>query len=451
MEAAMEQTGRQSFADAMAGRIKEDVLDLCVACGKCVEVCPMSDPGGVPLDDSKAVTAGVLDILRGEEGNEAARRWVDVCTGSGYCISACDYGVNPRFMVKMAAVANRARGREEKDVRRGAVKTFNTMSRGVKMLSRLQLPPEVLARINPMSDPVATPIEDPEIVFYTGCNILKSPHIALRCLDILDALEVRYDVQGGTSHCCGIFHFVSGDEGTASRFATSTIEKLKAPGTAEVLSWCPSCQNQIGELMLPTYARATGEKPFDLIPFISYLDRRLDDLKPFFKHRVEKRVAINERPTLPGVMDQLKRVLRAVPGVEVVDLEVPRVGTMSNSLSVLPEFKKELREHEFRAAAEAGVDTLATVFHACHREICHFEKDVTFEIINFMEILGESMGITSEDVYKRLKIIGDVDKILEETADMAARYELPLDQLRAAVELDMFAAQPVGIADRSGR
>ena len=34
--------------------------------------------------------------------------------------------------------------------------------------------------------------ERPDFVFYTGCNVLKTPHIALLALDIMDALGVTY-------------------------------------------------------------------------------------------------------------------------------------------------------------------------------------------------------------------------------------------------------------------
>ena len=56
-------------------------------------------------NDSEQVTKGILKILREGEGDAAARRWADSCSLSGHCIPACDYGVNPRFMLSMARVA----------------------------------------------------------------------------------------------------------------------------------------------------------------------------------------------------------------------------------------------------------------------------------------------------------------------------------------------------------
>ena len=63
-------------------------------------------------------------------------------------------------------------------------------------------------------------------------------------------------------------------------------------------------------------------------------------------------------------------ILRAIPGLEFVDLQQPRVGYMCNKLSPLPEFKRDVHRQQLQAAAEAGVDTLAGIYHACHRELC---------------------------------------------------------------------------------
>ena len=42
-----------------------DILSKCVACGACAEVCPMPVPAGIDAADPRALTAGVLGLLRG--------------------------------------------------------------------------------------------------------------------------------------------------------------------------------------------------------------------------------------------------------------------------------------------------------------------------------------------------------------------------------------------------
>ena len=123
---------------------------------------------------------------------------------SGECIKACDYGVNPRFLLAMARLGIAKADNELAERRRQGVERYRDLSREVTVLSRLQLDDEVLERLGQKSASVSTPVEAPDFVFYTGCNVLKTPHIALLALDIMDALGVSYQVMGGPSHCCGI-------------------------------------------------------------------------------------------------------------------------------------------------------------------------------------------------------------------------------------------------------
>ena len=404
----------------------------------------MIEPAGLDASQAVGIVSGVLDLLAGGEGSEAAATWANVCTGSGYCIPACNDGINPRFMLGLARTAVRRRDGGE-PARRDGAKVFSGMSRGVRVLSRMQLPPDVLTRVNPRPVRGERSGVPPDVVFYTGCNVLRTPHIALLCLDVLDTLGVRYEVMGGPSHCCGIFQYRAGDAEGAGRVGFNTLDRLGSAGTEAVLSWCPSCQTQLGEVTLPTYADVTGAEPFGLTPYVEYIAARLDRLVPLMTHRVERRVALHERPVLPGVVDSARRILRAVPGLELVDLEVQRVGTMSNSLSVLPDFKAKLREREFAAAEAAGVDTLATIFHACHREICHYESGQSFEILNFMELVGESLGLRHEDLYKRLKLMQDIDAIVRDTEDLVERHGLDLDEVRDVIYADMLSGTSVGV------
>jgi len=426
------------FMDALQTRVDE-TLAACTRCGKCVEACPMVEPAGLDPANAVPIVDGVLDLLAGGAGTADAARWAQVCTNSGKCIPACDYGVNPRFMVNMARIASMTRQKGEAEVRRGAQQYFNTMGRSTRIISRLQLPPEVIERLAP---PLRAPDEyetTPDIVFYTGCNVIKTPHIALLVLDVLDALHVSYEVMGGTASCCGIQQFKRGDAKVAGRIGFNTIERLARPGASKVVSWCPSCFIQIDEVAMPAYTASTGRAmPFEIAPLAELFAERLDDLRPLFVNRVEKRVALQERSAVPSIMTAVKAVLRAIPGLEVVELDVPVMSTQASHLSVLPQFKEELRQREFAAAAAAGVTTIASIFHACHRDLIAYQPQVTFELLNFMELIGEAMGIDIPDLYKRLRLMGDIDQIIADTSDLIAVHRLDLDTVRDVLADDLF-------------
>ena len=97
----------ETFESALQGRV-DAMIDACTRCGKCVEVCPATEPAGLSAEQRQnpaEVIGGVTDLLRGGTGNDAARKWASGCLLSGECIKACDYGVNPRFLLGMARVA----------------------------------------------------------------------------------------------------------------------------------------------------------------------------------------------------------------------------------------------------------------------------------------------------------------------------------------------------------
>lgn len=89
----------KAFEQAEAERI----LSACTRCGKCFEVCPMTGYAKAAAGvEGKEVVAGVLAVLREEQGTPAALSWISVCTRSGVCVPACPDKVDPRMMMRLA-------------------------------------------------------------------------------------------------------------------------------------------------------------------------------------------------------------------------------------------------------------------------------------------------------------------------------------------------------------
>src|SRR5580698_4004454 len=284
-----------SFEAAVEMRVDE-MVDACTRCGKCVEACPSVKPAGIADAAPQDVITGILDILRDGEGTEASRKWAQACTLSGDCIRACDEGVNPRFLLTMARVAMAKAANDLPARRRQGLEKYRDLGRDVSVLSQLQLNDEVLERLGQKSASVSTASEPPDFVFYTGCNVLKTPHIALLALDIMDALGVRYEVMGGPTHCCGVVQMRTGDVATSGRMGENSVDKLAQSKTKQVVSWCPSCQVQFSETTLPTLEKMRGAKPFEMTPFTMFLRKNLDRLRPMLRERVPMQVALHRHP-----------------------------------------------------------------------------------------------------------------------------------------------------------
>jgi hypothetical protein len=114
----------------------------------------------------------------------------------------------------------------------------------------------------------------------------------------------------------------------------------------------------------------------------------------------------------------------------------------------LPDYKRQLYRDELEAAGRAGVDALVAVYHPDHRELCAHEAEYSFRILNLLEIVGASMGLSRADQYKRLKLMQDVDVIAADCGDMIAKHGLNADTVRAVIR-SMLEDQPLPL--RGGR
>ena len=436
-----------TFEAALAARTQE-MADACTRCGKCVEVCPMTGPArvdGAPAD----VIAGVFDIVQTGDGPAASKAWAQGCSLTGDCIEACPEGVNPRFLLAMARAALARHTVDARERRKRGIDHFRAVAEGVAMLSRMQLSDAELARLGQhlstrLEQGSTPPGERPDFVFYTGCNVLKTPHIALLALDMMDALGVTYRAMGGPTHCCGVIQLRAGDLETSGRQSTSSLDKL-AEGKTGVISWCSSCHNQFTEVTLPTIEKMRGARPFEMTPFMLFLAGRLERLRPLLKLPVPMRVGLHSHRGVRGSVEAVTAVLRAVPDLELIDLGRPNLGLASNTLNALPEYKRGLQLAELEAAAAAGVDALVTQYHVEHRELCAHERDWPFRIVNVLEIVGASMGLSHADHFKRLKIMQDADAIVADCAGLIGARGLDPARAREAVLKAMLGEQPLAL------
>jgi Fe-S oxidoreductase len=234
---SMTATAREAaFVSSLDERAR-DIVERCSRCGRCVEVCPTGGPAGVDRTDPTAVVTQVLGLLRGEEdAATAGARWAQTCTGSGACLTACDDGVNPRLMLALTRV-RLAQRQAADDRRERGQKAFQTMSQGVKVLSRLQLPAPVVGAVTRAARAETGP---PRRRHVPGCNVLR--RASGICLDVLDRIGTRYAVFGGPANAAGCSSSRAGDTATRDRSA-GTVAGFAATGAPQVLTWCPDLQH----------------------------------------------------------------------------------------------------------------------------------------------------------------------------------------------------------------
>ncbi|MGE3538839.1 MAG: (Fe-S)-binding protein [Candidatus Tectimicrobiota bacterium] len=415
-------------------REKQDILANCTQCGKCVDVCPMPQyTPAVAQADPALVVGKVLQVLRTGEVTPEAKTWASSCSNSGCCIPACPEGVNPRKMLALTRLELR-RQQNANDPRRAqqaARDDFKALGDALRLLLGVQLRPADIQRLLPGA--ISERQRPAEVVFYFGCNILRTPDIALTVLDVLDRLEVDYEVLGGTGNCCGVTFMRAGEPTIAHAQASQTLNNMAAFTPQEVLTWCPSCNVHMQDFVLEP---ETPEFPMRHVT--GYLTRHLDALQRHFVHPVRKRVALHEHHGVDGVTEDVRRLLQAIPGVELVD--IPQLADHAHQctgMRSVPAAKENVHRVVLEQAAAAGVDVLADIYHSCHRELVAAESVYPFAIQNFISLVGEAMGLTRQDLYKRLTLYHDIEQVLAEAAPymQANQVDTGLVQLALPKEL----------------
>ncbi len=284
----------------------------------------------------------------------------------------------------------------------------------------------------------AKPAHPVDVVLYLGCNILRTAHLAYEVVDVFQALGVNFVAVAGPQFCCGIVHHRAGDVDGATRLSQAAAAMLTSYGGKQVVIWCPTCQLRFEEVILKGIASS-----FPIIHATAFLAERATELS--FRRSLPARVALHAhvgKPQRELDASAAVRVLQAVPGVEVVgtlsspDLDYQCFLPQMTRLG--PEGFRAIRSDLVRKAGELGADTLATIYHSCHREWC--EVGGTGSVVrNYISLVAEALGCARRDDFQELKRLGDPASIaalsrpvwethgLSETQakELAAKYFAP--------------------------
>lgn len=392
-----------AYADRLEALVAE-AADRCTGCGKCFEVCPTAREIGLDAGEARA-RVGELSALT-QNGGPAAdglKKWLDACDGSARCTDACPEGINVRQWVTIAKMKAIDAARPREVGAANAAGRFRHMAQAVRLLASMQLPSETLKKIlQPAERRTA------EILFYTGCNVLRTPHIVLNVMDILDAMQLDFDVVGGTAHCCGVYQFQEADLPTYERMGHRTFQRFGQSGASKVLTWCPTCTKNFDEL-----EKDVEEPFFDLGHVSEFLAANLETLSARFVDQPKRRVVIHEHLGIGATVDSIRKLLSAVPNLELVEL-VQDSGFSYACGGQAAKFKdREQAIHRGLAegAVAAGADTIVTMYHSCHRALAGAEAAYPLRVVNFTDILAEALGRGGHpDYYRLYKAGGSMDE-----------------------------------------
>ncbi len=236
--------------------------------------------------------------------------------------------------------------------------------------------------------------ERAEVVYFTGCVAAYFPvaqKIPMAFAEILDASGVDFTLLGEDEWCCGFPLLGAGIEGMLETFVTHNLEAVRRRGAHSVVFSCPSCY-QIWREHYPHEFKISHASQF-----LSHLVR-------------EGRVPLKELPLTvtyhdpcdlgrgARVFDEPRELIRAIPGVTLVELPHHRencqcCGGGGNLEMIDAELSAAVAARKMEEVVSTGAQAVVTTCQQCVRTMTTYAKrnKVPVEVMDLTQLVQKAL------------------------------------------------------------
>jgi Fe-S oxidoreductase len=379
----------------------KDLLDgfTCTECGRCQEACP-AWATGKPLNP-KTMIMGLREMSVEAEAGTPLLPWirgtgpsqehlerpiVDTaipydavwdCVTCGACVEAC-----PVMIEHVDKIVGLRRNLvlEESRFPAELTSSFTNMERygsiwGQPASARMDwtkgLPFAVPTAAAVVESGGPDAVADLEAIYWLGCAATfddRNRRVARALVTCLEAAGVRYAVLGQEESCTGDPARRMGNEYVWQMLAMGNVETLNRYRPRSIITACPHCFNTIGN----EYGQLGGT--YEVVHHSQFLARLVDEgrLRPEFSAE-QRSLTLHDACYLTrynGVIGETREVLKAVPGIELREMEKNGKNTFCCGAGGGRMWMEEQRgvrinAERTRQALETGAGTVATACPFC--------------------------------------------------------------------------------------
>jgi heterodisulfide reductase subunit D len=383
-------------------------LDACVKCGSCVGVCPVyaqtkqleATMGGVyahlkSFIGKKFGLPGML-LGGGPEGAEGGltgySEYPYLCTLCGRCGIECPAYIDTKelrialrgFMVKKGQYPDIMGRLAENLDRVHNVLGEPSEDRSMWIEGLAEIPQHRYQK------------EKADVIYFVGCVASYFPmtkKIPRSFAQILDKAGVDFTLLGGEEWCCGFPLIGAGMREKAEAFMRHNLERVREKGAKSVVFACPSCYHTWTE-------ECQMDKSLRLFHSTQFLKKLIEEGRIRFKETATK-VTYHDPCDLgraSGVYDAPREILRAIPGVELVEMEGNRehcncCGGGGNLEMVNPETSAAMALAKIDEIKATGAATVITSCQQCVRTIqsAARKKKIPVTAMDIVEFVQKNM------------------------------------------------------------
>jgi heterodisulfide reductase subunit D len=389
-----EETGREKAASTLEDILQDTKAYYCLECSKCTSICPVAK-----YDLSYSPRSAIEDTMLGWGSEGIHDNKLFSCLGCYACSLRCPTDVDfPAFVRGVRSLAFDA-GEHGCPAHGGFLHSVTRlMSRSPYAQKRL----EWLTKEYRTSD-------RSDILYFVGCIPYFEPifgYMDTKALDITRAnLKIlnRLGVEPmllPDEKCCGHDALWTGDVETFQRLAEHNTKLIKESGVKKIIFSCPEGYR--------TFKLDYPEQGFELgceLQHISeFVAEKIEKKELRFKE-VERKVTYQDPCRLGrhlGIYDSPRKVLEAIPGIELVEMEKNREYALCCGTSAFTNcdiYSHEMRVDRLREAKATGAEVLVTTCPKCQ---IHFKcamnnkgeekgPDINIEVMDLANLVASAL------------------------------------------------------------
>jgi len=419
--------------------LDKKLLKECVHCGLCLDFCPTYRLLGHEADSPRGRIYQIRQVYEGKISPDDAdfREHIYACLDCRACQTACPSGVQYGAIIEAARAVAEPVHASEKTIGRAILGNVFTrrplldaagiglrayqrsgLQRLVRQTGALRVLPARLREMEAMLGPAqggvrrwAAPHITPargavryRVGFIEGCimpQLFGDTNAAtVRVLAVNGCVVYSPPRQG----CCGALQMHTGDRETARDLARRNIEAFGPLDLDAIIinaAGCGSTLKEYGHLLgddpeFAERARVFASKVKDVSEFLAAIDL-VPPTQP-----VPIRVTYQDACHLvhgQGIRQQPRKLLRQIPGLELVEMQDSDVCCGSAGIYNLthPELSVRVLEEKMDRVIATGATTVVAANPGCTMQLVYGarRRKVDLELVHVVDLLDRAYGYTS--------------------------------------------------------
>jgi transcriptional regulator with XRE-family HTH domain len=335
-----------------------------------------------------------------------------------------------------------------------AVQNQKDFYRGMREPTRLLMTREEMTWL----ERAAEPDGEYDVFLNMSCGTQMYPNLMLDMIAVFRTLGVNFLAAAGPDFCCGGYLRINHTTEAGVKMAEKNIMQVTGRKVKTHVSQCTQCINNYTATSRRRVAEggeATPVREMQTVDFVAERLQELGDDVPWVRS-VERKVLVHGHPNIESpittkTVHDTARLLRLVPGVEVLGIMEPTFMNDFCYTGDLPGYpttpnEMQARRHDIAAIARSyGADTVSPQHQDCTRLWAPFAS-VDMAVRNPISIVAGALGCDHPDRVQAAYMLGDPDEVVEQTRPVWTSWGLTEDKAREIAHREYKPANAAKVA-----